>query len=68
MTAASSTIQKINLNSCTHEQVFKALACVDARLATATVKDNGPYKSPIPSGMYQIYLNITFRRQAILFS
>ena len=48
MTAASSTTQKINVNSCTHEQVFEALACVDARLATATVKDNGPYKIAHP--------------------
>ena len=60
MTAASSTIQKINLNSCTHEQVFKALACVDARLATATVKDNGPYKIAHPvrhvSDMSEYYI------------
>ena len=60
MTAASSTTQKINLNSCTHEQVFKALACVDARLATATVKDNGPYKIAHPvrhvSDMSEYYI------------
>jgi hypothetical protein len=41
---ATSTAQKTNLNNCAHEQVFKALARVDAKHATATVKGNGPHK------------------------
>ncbi len=32
------------MNNCAHEQVFKALARVDAKLATATVKGSGPHK------------------------
>ena len=60
MTAASSTTQKINLNSCTHEQVFKALARGYAELATATVKDNSPNKIAHPvrhvSDMSEYYI------------
>jgi hypothetical protein len=44
----TSTSQKTNLNSGTHEQLFKALARVEAKLATATVKDNGPNKVAHP--------------------
>ena len=68
MTAASSTTQKINLNSCSHEQVFQALACIDARLATATVKDNGPNKIAHPVRHVSDISVITFRQHAILFS
>ncbi len=35
----SSSTQKIRLNNCTHEQLFKALARVEAKLATTTIKD-----------------------------
>ena len=35
----SATTQKIRLNNCTHEQLFKALARVEAKLATTTIKD-----------------------------
>ena len=35
----SETNQKIRLSNCTHEQLFKALARVEAKLATTTIKD-----------------------------
>ncbi len=38
-TITSATTQKIRLNNCTHEQLFKALARVEAKLATTTIKD-----------------------------
>jgi hypothetical protein len=41
----SATAQKIRLNNCIHEQLFKALARVEAKLATTTIKDKnlGPH-------------------------
>ncbi len=36
------------MNKCNHEQVFKAVARLDAKLATTTVKDNGPNKVAHP--------------------
>jgi hypothetical protein len=35
----SVTTQKIRLNNCTHEQLFKASVRVEAKLATTTIKD-----------------------------
>jgi hypothetical protein len=35
----SAATQKIRLNNCTHEQLFKALARVEAKLATTTIRD-----------------------------
>jgi hypothetical protein len=35
----TSTAQKINLNNCTHEELFKALALIEARIATTSVRD-----------------------------
>ncbi len=35
----SATTQKINPTNCAHEQLFKALARVEAKLATTTIKD-----------------------------
>jgi hypothetical protein len=38
-TITSATTQKIRLKNCTHEQLFKALAQEEAKLATTTIKD-----------------------------
>ena len=35
----TSTEQKINLNNCTHEALFKAITRIDAKIATTSVKD-----------------------------
>jgi hypothetical protein len=36
----SATTQKINLNNCAHEQLFKASGRVEANIATTVMKDN----------------------------
>ena len=36
----SATTQKINLNICSHEQLFKASGRVEADIATTVTKDN----------------------------
>ncbi len=56
MTAA--TTQKIRLNNCTHEQLFKALARVEAKLATTTIKDKNraPHAVKSISDMSEHYM------------
>jgi hypothetical protein len=39
-TMTSATTQKINLNNCAHEQLFKASGRVQAKIATTVTKDN----------------------------
>ncbi len=36
----SATTQKMNLNNCAHEQLFKASGRVEANIATTVTKDN----------------------------
>ena len=43
----TSTAQKINLNNCTHEELFKALARIEARIATTSVRDKDRVAHPI---------------------
>jgi hypothetical protein len=43
----TSTAQKINLNNCTHEKLFKALTLIEARIATTSVRDNDRPAQPI---------------------
>ena len=45
----SETNQKIRLNNCTHEQLFKALARVEAKLANTTIKDKNRVPHAIKS-------------------
>ncbi len=45
----SATTQKIRLNNCTHEQLFKSLARVEAKLATTTIKDKNRVPHAIKS-------------------
>jgi hypothetical protein len=39
LSMTTSTAQKINLNNCTHEELSKALARIEARIATTSVRD-----------------------------
>jgi hypothetical protein len=43
----TSTAQKINLNNCTHEELCKALARIEARIATTSVRDKDREAHPI---------------------
>ena len=57
-TMTSETNQKIRLSNCTHEQLFKALARVEAKLATTTVKDKNrvPHAIKTISDMFEHYV------------
>ena len=54
----SETNQKIRLSNCTHEQLFKALARVEAKLATTTIKDKNrvPHAIKTISDMSEHYV------------
>ncbi len=54
----SAITQKIRLSNCTHEQLFKALARVEAKLATTTIKDKNrvPYAIKSISDMLEHYV------------
>jgi hypothetical protein len=43
----TSTAQKINLNHCTHEGLFKALARIEARIATTSARGKDRVAHPI---------------------
>ena len=43
----TSTAQKINLNNCTYGELFKALARIEARIATTSVRDKDRVAHPI---------------------
>ncbi len=43
----TSTAQKINLNNCTHEDLFKAIARIEASIATTSVRDKDRVAHPI---------------------
>ncbi len=43
----TSTAQKINLDNCTHEELFKALTRIEARIATTSLRDKDRVAHPI---------------------
>jgi len=55
---SSETNQKTKLSNCNHEQLFKALARVEAKLATASIKDKNcvPHAIRIISDMSEHYV------------
>ncbi len=47
----SATTQKINLNNCAHEQLFKALGRIEANIATTVTKDKICASGKEPGGI-----------------
>ena len=47
MTMSTSTTRKLNLNNCAHEELFKAVARIEANLAKTSVRDKNRVAYPV---------------------